>query len=726
MMTADVGRRSHVLVCLHRLTAERGEDGGPSHHLRVCATEDPRTTLDDVRSAYGGEEAVKGFEVFYDVGSMLDRLLGDMAWKRFDDAVLAPAFAGIIWHLRDVVDSDAETFFRDVFLPFVRRKFAAYLEDTGERDGKTDAPLTLDTLLLSSSSSASGGAARDDATVAVRKKRENHVVPVYINKEIRGFRFVDALASLEGRGVVLTADHLLDLVVKAEDFRSTRRTRNKSAETTAASDTSRKKSDGGYRRRRERVRKEVEETWEDRRRMWDVPAPFLLPTSTFGQTYPYLDSDAADARHSTTEQNQLSVDPGVATVTFEPDAVAHHRGFLAPASFVTPRQAMDLAQRLLKDGGGGKGKKGFVDAVTDATNISDEIGKLLTTLGFSVDERPDEEIDACILKEPGFRGQEAISVSGLSHALVPPSIGCDFFSPSAYSFDELTAYDTSEACCCPLDLVKTWNSGPSDTLTTTDERGQQQETTKITSNRLYVNEIDRKIHVASLRDGGGAAVTEYDRLPEFVCVSKVDVATKSPHPPSSYDVMASLMDGLKGAVLDARNVALLRRSRDMLGALISMHETGEAEVDDDEDFEEGVVSASASAPAPSGFEDQQFNNTKDFVATRKNDEAATYANEVVEHVYEYLVSRKTKNIRRSRIPKDLVFLGVNKVRKAKGYAYGLELAGGLTSLASGDAEDLRKPIDVKPAACVPCISAFGVGTRLRPCHDLRPDPVTAV
>jgi len=749
-MTAATGRRSHVLVCLQKMRGD-GEDDG-RYHLRVCATDAPRTTLADVRSAYGSEEAVEDFEVFYDVGSMRDRLLGDMAWKRFDDAFLAPAFAGI-WHLRDV-ESDAETFFRTRFLPFVRSKFATYLEDAGERRGGEE----KEEETSSSSSSrlppleALLSSVFPSCSVSDRRKRDCQVVAVKgkEDKVVRGYRFVGEMercieprecAEDGERRVVLSADHLLDLVVQADSFRR-RRDAEDLVERRMEKESVCEKN--GY----EKNREDVDATWRDRKQLWDVKQPFChhlspshLVVETFGQTYPYTDAKGVDGKKKDDntlvqeEEGKEDAD-GENTKTFELHVSEHHRGIIASGSFVPVGEAIDIAVTMLRNGErGGKKAKQFIEDVkgVDVSESGNSLPESRIEATSSVcNKSGDEDED-----DANWTVDGTVAISDFSYALVPnetnegPGIVTtpgrdlkmeDFWkSPSEYSFSKMTAYDHFDEC--PCDLVKTWKVPPSDSLVRTGivvpGTHPIEKTDAVLPKRewVYMNRIDRKLYVASLHGHGDASNIEYDRLPEFVCVFKAeDDVTRSPLP-SDFRT-SKLLDALRGVVLDTRNVSLLRHFREMLDALLveaASSGTGTTlEKEDEEEEKEADEDADEHV-----FGDQQRLNTVEFVCTYKNDEVTAYANEVVDRVYDYLVSRKTQNIRRSRIPHDLVSLGVKKTRKAKGFAYGLNLTGGPSTLAIDTTDDMRKPINST------YVGPLRVGTRFQHCHDLRPDPLVS-
>lgn len=69
----------------------------------------------------------------------------------------------------------------------------------------------------------------------------------------------------------------------------------------------------------------------------------------------------------------------------------------------------------------------------------------------------------------------------------------------------------------------------------------------------------------------------------------------------------------------------------------------------------------------------QYMHTKEYVETNKDDELEIEASRVIENVYIYLRCKlPDKCINRNQIGEDLVNLGVKKIRKAKGYFYGIK------------------------------------------------------
>lgn len=64
--------------------------------------------------------------------------------------------------------------------------------------------------------------------------------------------------------------------------------------------------------------------------------------------------------------------------------------------------------------------------------------------------------------------------------------------------------------------------------------------------------------------------------------------------------------------------------------------------------------------------------TENYVNKYKNDNSETLASKVIDNILNYLLEEKLDSINKNDIGKDLVDLGVKKIRKSKGYVYGLE------------------------------------------------------
>lgn len=64
--------------------------------------------------------------------------------------------------------------------------------------------------------------------------------------------------------------------------------------------------------------------------------------------------------------------------------------------------------------------------------------------------------------------------------------------------------------------------------------------------------------------------------------------------------------------------------------------------------------------------------TETYINKYKNDTAETLASKVIDNVISYLLEEKLESINKNDIGKDLVDLGVKKIRKSKGYVYGLD------------------------------------------------------
>lgn len=90
------------------------------------------------------------------------------------------------------------------------------------------------------------------------------------------------------------------------------------------------------------------------------------------------------------------------------------------------------------------------------------------------------------------------------------------------------------------------------------------------------------------------------------------------------------------------------------------------------------LSAQQDEPPKQDIHNSQYFFTKFYVDLYKNDNCETLAIKAIDNVYKFLDVHNVTNINKNQIGKDLVDLCVKKIRKAKGFVYGIEDVVGYT------------------------------------------------